>query len=458
MQKNSNVFFTFGFMFCCSFFLSLAQASEPKNYLEHRKAQLAKYNTFKKRYLSRYEAYREKIKKRWGVAELSSRAEYIMYSEDNNTKVIADFEKNTIEVSLLDEDKLSESEIDATVKKAIVSALNVTPKIIAETNKEFAPSSDKVIAFNTIEAMDLSSRAEAINLINTENDVVVPSNSLLNALGIEDKNELDLAISEADSLSPTKQQEVVIARTKKRLETQISVLDHFTNTPDASHLARKNSELLLDSMKKELRSIEQSHNLDLTAKNIITYKINLRGSRAEKAKKYLNIVNKESEKWQLQQAIILAIMETESHFNPMAKSYIPAFGLMQIVPSTAGADVNNKIFRGSKKPTPELLYVGEENIQFGAAYFNLLMTRYLAGVENETSKTYCAIAAYNTGIGNLARAFNGGKKGRKEAIKKINELTPDEVYQVIKSKTHQETQRYLDKVLESKNYFSTAAI
>jgi len=82
------------------------------------------------------------------------------------------------------------------------------------------------------------------------------------------------------------------------------------------------------------------------------------------------------------------------------------------------------------------------------------MTRYLKEIKNPTSRLYCAIASYNTGIGNVARAFNKGKKGRLKAMKVINTLSPDEVYNIIKKRTHTETQRYLDKVLESKQYFT----
>ncbi len=253
---------------------------------------------------------------------------------------------------------------------------------------------------------------------------------------------------------PEKQQEeIVVKRTKDRLEKQIASLENFTSNDEAAPEQVQASKVLIVSMKKEKEAVTNDAH-ELTKKNIKTYKINLKRDRYKKAEQYLKFVEKNAFKWQLSEQFILAIMETESHFNPMAKSYVPAYGLMQIVPSTAGADVKTKILGEKGKPTPNLLFNGSDNIKYGSAYIHILMTRYLKEIENPTSRLYCAIASYNTGIGNVARAFNKGKKGRLKAMKIINTLSPDEVYNIIKKRTHTETQRYLDKVLESKQYFT----
>src|SRR5690606_39614355 len=78
----------------------------------------------------------------------------------------------------------------------------------------------------------------------------------------------------------------------------------------------------------------------------------------------------------------LPILETESAFNPMAKSPIPAFGLMQIVPSSAGQDATAKLFGKPKLLAPSYLYNAENNIRVGAAYFNILYYRYFRSEEH----------------------------------------------------------------------------
>jgi membrane-bound lytic murein transglycosylase C len=55
------------------------------------------------------------------------------------------------------------------------------------------------------------------------------------------------------------------------------------------------------------------------------------------------------------------------------------------------------------------------------------------------------IAAYNTGSGNVAKAF--GEKSVSSAVKKINSMSSEQVYQhLIKNLPYKETRNYLKKV------------
>ena len=277
--------------------------------------------------------------------------------------------------------------------------------------------------------------------------------TLLNALGIKSDADLAKSIVAAKAIPVEKQAALVTQRTKARLEKQIKEVEQFASREDVPKQTKEQATKTVATLTTQLNEVSEAK-VDATAKNTRSYKIQLQRARYEKAADFLNAVSQQSSRWQVAEDTLLAVMETESHFNPLAKSHIPAYGLMQIVPATAGADVNKQVFSSDKKPTPEELYDSERNIEYGSAYFNILMTRYLKEVENPTSRLYCAIAAYNTGIGNLSKAFNNGKRGRMAAIEKINQMTPEQVMHVIKSKTHTETQRYLEKVLGSKAYFS----
>jgi len=412
---------------------TITNASQDSKFSEYSKKQKSKYKEFKTDYLERYEKYREKIKEKWGVAELSSKTEYVHYNEENKTKVLTDFENDTIEISILEADNLSDNDVDKIIREAIVDSLGKQPEVIAISRAEFDTAEKKKI---------YSSMSP-----------VVSAPTVLNHLGISSIEKLS-SLLENFVIVPEKQQEqIIIKRTQNRLEKQISSLENFTSHNEAAPEQVKASKALIVSMIKEKKAVIHDVH-ELTTKNIKTYKVNLKRDRYKKAEQYLKIVEQNASKWQLSDHFILAIMETESHFNPMAKSYVPAYGLMQIVPSTAGADVNTKILGKKHKPSPELLFNGKDNIEYGSAYIYILMTRYLKEIDNPTSRLYCAIASYNTGIGNVARAFNKGKKGRLKAMKVINTLSPDEVYDIIKKRTHTETQRYLDKVLESKQYFT----
>ena len=98
--------------------------------------------------------------------------------------------------------------------------------------------------------------------------------------------------------------------------------------------------------------------------------------------------------------------------------------------------------------TPEYLYAPENNVELGTAYLNILLTKYFKNVNDKRSRLYCAVAAYNTGAGNVARAFTGKTK-LKSAVEKINSMTSDEVFKHLKNQLpFKETQDYVVRVTE----------
>ena len=167
---------------------------------------------------------------------------------------------------------------------------------------------------------------------------------------------------------------------------------------------------------------------------------------------YGDIVNRYAKQYNLDPALILGIIKTESSFNPYATSKAPAYGLMQVVPSTAGADAHEQIHNRKGKPTANMLYVPETNIQYGTTYLNILSTRYLKGVRDPQSLEYCMIAAYNAGAGAVLQTFSAN---RTQAIAQINTKTPQEIYTILHTKLASlEGRRYLQKVTTAKKSFA----
>jgi membrane-bound lytic murein transglycosylase C len=162
-------------------------------------------------------------------------------------------------------------------------------------------------------------------------------------------------------------------------------------------------------------------------------------------------VEQSSNRFNLPEALILAIIETESSFNPFAVSHANAYGLMQIIPSTAGTDVFNLVLKKSGKPSRNYLFDAENNIIVGSAYLSLLRDRYLSAIENPTSQLYCIISAYNGGAGNVFKTFH---PNRKKAIAYINSLSSDDVlWRLRKKQPSHEARRYVEKVLENKRHY-----
>jgi len=160
----------------------------------------------------------------------------------------------------------------------------------------------------------------------------------------------------------------------------------------------------------------------------------------------------------LDESLVFAIIETESAFNPMAKSPVPAYGLMQIVPSSAGMDATQLLFGSSRILSPSYLYSSDKNIEVGTTYLFILQTKYLQDIDDPLSRLYCSIAAYNTGPGNVARAFTGDRN-LKRALPIINKMKPQDVYShLIKNLPYDETRLYLQKVVSRMPKYSAKPI
>ena len=152
-------------------------------------------------------------------------------------------------------------------------------------------------------------------------------------------------------------------------------------------------------------------------------------------------------------SLAFAIMYTESSFNPVAVSPIPAYGLMQVVPGSAGRDVTKLHFGKERLLSPNYLFTADKNIEVGIGYLNILDKRYLRKITDPLSRKYCTIAAYNTGAGNVAKAFTG-KLNISRAAKIINELSPQEVYNTLRTKLpYEETRKYIKKVTAAEKQF-----
>lgn len=176
-------------------------------------------------------------------------------------------------------------------------------------------------------------------------------------------------------------------------------------------------------------------------------------SRDKRSSQFLPSVEKHSKKFDIDKALIFAIIHTESSFNPLAQSHIPAFGLMQIVPRSAGVDVQQLLFKRKKAPSASLLFNPDTNIRYGTAYLHILKYKYLKSIKNMESREHCCIAAYNTGAGNVARAFTGNTSV-KAAANIINKMTPNEVYvHLRKNLKHKEARDYVKKVNSVKSKY-----
>lgn len=109
-------------------------------------------------------------------------------------------------------------------------------------------------------------------------------------------------------------------------------------------------------------------------------------------KEYSEYVEEYSEKYDVEQSLIYAVIRTESGFRAEVESSAGAMGLMQIMPDTfdwlQSLSSNGDSYLKSDLLNPEI------NIEYGTYYLRILLDHYN---DNEL----LAVAAYNGGFANV---------------------------------------------------------
>jgi soluble lytic murein transglycosylase len=106
--------------------------------------------------------------------------------------------------------------------------------------------------------------------------------------------------------------------------------------------------------------------------------------------RYSTIVRAHAHNYDLNPALLAAVIDEESKFRADAKSSAGAVGLMQLLPATAKGIA---IHTGGSKFVTSDLYDPEINVRYGAWYLHHLLQKY--GDER------LALAAYNAGQQNV---------------------------------------------------------
>jgi len=171
-------------------------------------------------------------------------------------------------------------------------------------------------------------------------------------------------------------------------------------------------------------------------------------------KKYRKEIIKQSKRFNIEPSIAMAITETESSFNPKATSHIPAYGLMQLVPSSGARDAYNYVYKEDKVLKKRYLYEPKNNIELGCAYLAKIRYNYFKSIKDDEKAYMCSVAAYNTGIGNVAKALTG-KGIINPATDEANSMSSEKLYKTLrKDLKHKEARDYLERVWSKKDKYS----
>lgn len=215
-------------------------------------------------------------------------------------------------------------------------------------------------------------------------------------------------------------------------------------------------DVLISYIKSNVKDSNIDSHESQKLKNEMVYTLSIdmpKDAMLKRSKIYYNEVKKQADRQGLTSSLVFAVMHTESSFNPRARSHVPAFGLMQIVPSSAGVDTYKYLYNEKKIVSGSYLYDSTNNITMGSGYLHILYYRYLKKIKNPKSRLYCTIAAYNTGAGNIAWAFTRTNNMNK-AAPIINDMTPEQVYnKLLKDLKYDEPKQYLKNVSKRINAY-----
>ncbi len=413
-------------------------ASEIKEFQQWKSEYLLEYQNFRKEHFKRVDDVRDDLISLWGESDTSSPSKYVEYSKDKKTKTTLDFEKNELTISVLhDED----TEVN---QKFVIDSLN------SMADSSLSNASLSQIVGHPLTKASAESLVKKAKIEHKQTALIKNKKTLIakEIMLIEEQSRAQLSQIEKmyDLVN------VDIPDTEKVAKETIS------NIQKEKVQIEKEKQIRIASLQVQTAKLNKSAKRDvLKSKKITTYTMPL-GNKKDltKAKPYIGNVKAQSDRWELSPSLLLAIMHTESYFNPKAQSHVPAFGLMQIVPRSAGIDVNRFLYKKDIPMTESYLFQSEKNIETGVAYMHILNSRYLRKITNPESRMFCMIAAYNTGSGNVAKTFNkDGSRNISKAAKIINLLSPKEVYDhLIANLPYDETKNYLKRVTKRKKIYT----
>ena len=124
--------------------------------------------------------------------------------------------------------------------------------------------------------------------------------------------------------------------------------------------------------------------------------------RARYPLEYEHIVSAHARNYELDPALLAAVIYAESRFDPDVESAAGAVGLMQLLPDTAKGIA---LRTGGAKFVLSDLRDPEINVRYGSWYLDHLRDRY-------DSDTRLALAAYHAGQGNVDQVARGRQRHR----------------------------------------------
>lgn len=435
------------------------------------------YEEYEAKMRAEYNQYVRSIRNVWGNDNTidDTPTEWVEYARDFKSRSIVDFDKGNIDVEIIldDVNDNDSTEIERRLAEAIEEMLNSRgnscpfgsniDKNLPLTKAPILEGIVDLSAYNISELQQATTggkknkklppapKTKGKELVFNDEDTEKDSENGKGETIAKDKNkkrEDARLIAEEKKQKREEALEKAKEKNKKREEERLIAEESKRRQEEALEAAKANR---LDTKQVAQTIAKQSKKTSTTIKGddnknrkVVKVQMALVSDNISKnAALYKDYVKAYSQKFQIEEPLIYAVMEQESRFNPEATSWVPAYGLMQLVPKSGGLDAYNYVYKKQWVPTRSYLFVPHQNIELGTAYLRILMNQF-AKVTDPECRRLCVIAGYNTGAGNVSRAFTGNTN-LKNAIPLINKYSYKELYNHLTNELNTE---------EARNYVS----
>lgn len=415
------------------------------------------YEAYVEKATAEFNNYKRDIQEVWGgdSAVVDSKYEWVEYGDDFLSRSVVNFEKGNALVEVAVDPDADQEEIDEKLTEAIYKLMEsrgstcpyrsqvdqsmpITQNPVLDGLLDLSGYHIGLTDENGMDRKNLSSKKKK----KTPPQPVVRGSELK----IPQKEEPQKRSSKDKTLARMRLDEEEKQKKEKEAADMLK-----RETPDTSDKSKE--AIAYQVAKQSTKSVTKVTGKDGNKRKIVYINMPLvRDNISKSAALYKDIVKKYSERFQIEQPLIYAVMEQESAFNPQATSHIPAYGLMQLVPTSGGVHAYSFVYGVEKVPTRSYLFVPDQNIELGTAYLRILYNMF-KNVKDEHCRRLCVIASYNTGAGNVSRAFIGSTR-LANAYGEINKLDYNQLYQHLTKKlSTSEARNYVKNVTKKREKY-----
>ena len=232
-------------------------------------------------------------------------------------------------------------------------------------------------------------------------DIIIvehPEATVEELIDMVDKGEIEFTISDE-----------YIALVNQKYYPDIDTKTPVSFPQNVAWAVKKGSTELLDTINYWLENFKQTRTSAYLYNKYFRNSRSINYARSEyhsvsggKISPYDKIIKKQSEVIDWDWRLLASLIYQESRFYPDAKSWVGAFGLMQLMPHTA------------QKYGVDSLSPPEDQIKAGVKFIKLLDKQFLNKIEDKEERTKFVLASYNAGIAHVYDARRLAEKYDKD--------------------------------------------